>query len=408
MMIIQCENCQKKYKLDPAKIKRDVVSFSCKQCGKKVTFSNMPAAAPPKPAKPAPEPDAAPAVAQSSDIRPAPEPNPDPEREPSTPTEATVSLKDKTLSESTRAAATVTGQASGRRFGLNAKMLLLFFLIPVCLVVAASGLYLWQLDTLTSKISNDSHSIVERLSHELVNDTARMVANQCKLYLDAKPYLTREEFNQDPEFRELALQKVGETGYTCIYAIPDSDGRSGVWVHPNDRIIGLDLPPAMKKALGPQYQAWLNIYKGAYNGKPSSGYYKWKDKDGSVRDKYMTCQPVPGTDYVVAATTYVDEINRDVNLLKYTAHQMTHKTKMIVMGVFAVTLMMMGSIVLFYSRKLKANLTALIDAAEKISVGDLDTEINVDTKDEISDLAETISRMQESIRLSIERLRRRR
>jgi HAMP domain-containing protein len=122
----------------------------------------------------------------------------------------------------------------------------------------------------------------------------------------------------------------------------------------------------------------------------------------------MTCQPVPGTDYVVAATTYVDEINRDVNLLKYTAHQMTHKTKMIVMGVFAVTLMMMGSIVLFYSRKLKANLTALIDAAEKISVGDLDTEINVDTKDEISDLAETISRMQESIRLSIERLRRRR
>jgi HAMP domain-containing protein len=181
-----------------------------------------------------------------------------------------------------------------------------------------------------------------------------------------------------------------------------------VWVHPNDRIIGLDLPPAMKKALGPQYQAWLNIYKGAYNGKPSSGYYKWKDKNGSVRDKYMTCQPVPGTDYVVAATTYVDEINRDVNLLKYTAHQMTHKTKMIVMGVFAVTLMMMGSIVLFYSRKLKANLTALIDAAEKISVGDLDTEINVDTKDEISDLAETISRMQESIRLSIERLRRRR
>jgi HAMP domain-containing protein len=50
----------------------------------------------------------------------------------------------------------------------------------------------------------------------------------------------------------------------------------------------------------------------------------------------------------------------------------------------------------------------LIDAAEKISIGDLDTEIKLDTKDEISDLAETIGRMQESIRLSIERLRRRR
>ena len=389
-MIIQCDNCQKRYKIVPEKIKREVVSFQCKQCGEKVTISIPPAAAQPNAAKPTPEP--------VSDPGPAP----------STSTGATISPDDKTLSGSAKAGAIVTGPASNRRFGLNAKMLLLFFFIPVCLVVLASGLYLWQLDLLTSKISNDSHLIVERLSHERVNDTARMVANQCKLYLDAKPYLTREEFNQDPEFRELALQKVGETGYTCIYAIPDEEGHSSLWVHPNERIIGLDLPPAMKKAMGPQYQAWLDIYKGAYNGKASSGSYKWKEKDGSVRDKYMTCQPVKGTDFVVAATTYVDEINHDVDLLKTTAHKMTNKTRTTVMGVLAVTLMMMGSIVLFYSHKLKANLTTLIDAAEKISVGDLDTEINVHTKDEISDLAETISRMQESIRLSIERLRRRR
>lgn len=389
-MIIQCDNCQKKYNIDPAKIKREVVSFRCRQCDKKVTISIPPAAAQPKAATPTPEPVS------------------DPGLTPSSPTGATIPSDDKTLSESVKAAAIGTGPASGRRFGLNAKMLLLFFFIPVCLVVVASGLYLWQLDTLTSKISNDSHSIVERLSHERVNDTARMVANQCKLYLDAKPLLARETFNQDPEFRELALQKVGETGYTCIYAIPDEEGHSSLWVHPNERIIGLDLPPAMKKAMGAQYQAWLNIYKGAYNGKASSGNYKWKEKDGSVRDKYMTCQPVKGTDFVVAATTYVDEINHDVNLLKSTAHKMTHETKMIVIGVLAVTLMMMGSIVLFYSHKLKGNLTKLIDAAEKISVGDLDTEIDVRTKDEISDLAETISRMQESIRLSIERLRRRR
>ncbi len=389
-MIIQCDNCRKRYKIDPTKIKREVVSFQCKQCGKKVTFSMPPAAAQPNAAKPTPEPVLNPGLTLSA------------------PAGATSSTEDQNQSGSGKAAAIVTGPAPKRRFGLNAKMLLLFFFVPVCLVVVASGLYLWQLDTLTRKISNDSHLIVERLSHERVNDTARMVANQCKLYLDAKPYLAREEFNQDAEFRNLALQKVGETGYTCIYAVPDKEGHSGLWVHPNERIVGIDLPPAMKKAMGTQYQAWLNIYKGAYNGKASSGNYKWKEKDGSIRDKYMTCQPVKGTDFVVAATTYVDEINRDVHLLKHTAHQMTHKTKMIVMGVLAVTLMMMGSIVLFYSHKLKGNLTKLIDAAEKISVGDLDTEIDVRTKDEISDLAETISRMQESIRLSIERLRRRR
>jgi methyl-accepting chemotaxis protein len=46
--------------------------------------------------------------------------------------------------------------------------------------------------------------------------------------------------------------------------------------------------------------------------------------------------------------------------------------------------------------------------AERISVGDLDIEIESTSTDEIGELSEAISRMQESIRLSIERLRRRR
>jgi HAMP domain-containing protein len=46
--------------------------------------------------------------------------------------------------------------------------------------------------------------------------------------------------------------------------------------------------------------------------------------------------------------------------------------------------------------------------AERISVGEMDAEIKIKSRDEIGDLAEAISRMQESIRLSIERLRRRR
>ena len=40
--------------------------------------------------------------------------------------------------------------------------------------------------------------------------------------------------------------------------------------------------------------------------------------------------------------------------------------------------------------------------------GEMDAQIPVTSRDEIGDLAEAIGRMQESIRLSIERLRRRR
>jgi nitrogen fixation/metabolism regulation signal transduction histidine kinase len=396
-MIVLCQNCQKKYKFDPAKLKSNTVAFQCKSCGHRVSLnpeenpsvsetpsSDTPSIAPFVPLQTS--------AAESHTEDPfsammAPDEEAAPEQQPKTePTAKPVSRT---------------------RYGLKAKMFVLFFVIPLSLVVVSSAIFFWQLETLAGKISVDSHAIVAKLSQERVNDMARMVANQCKLYLDAHTNLTKETFNKDPEFRALALQKVGETGYTCIYEVPDSAGKSGVWAHPNETIIGVDLPAAMQKSMGDQYQDWLKIYQGAYKGKTSSGYYKWKEKDGSLRDKYMTCTPVPGTSYVVAATTYVDEINREAQALKVTAEQMTQQTRYIIFAVFGSTMLLMGSIVLLYSNRLQTNLAMLTDAAEKISVGELNTEIQVRSNDEISDLAEAISRMQESIRLSIERLRRR-
>ena len=48
----------------------------------------------------------------------------------------------------------------------------------------------------------------------------------------------------------------------------------------------------------------------------------------------------------------------------------------------------------------------LTEAANRISVGELSVEIDKVSQDEIGDLADAITRMQDSIRLSIERLRR--
>lgn len=417
-MVIQCENCQRKYKIDPTKLKSDKVAFLCKQCGHKIIVAKAEEsteaevtdkiADPAETETPAPvTSDTTASVSETADDTAQTAENKQ-AVDHHIHASATATTDNSVVSDTSSASAYNDGAISKRRFGLNAKMLLLFFFIPLCLVVAASAIYLWQLKTLTKKISSDSYAIVERLSKELVNDTATMVADQCKLYLDANPNLTKEELYTDVKFRNLALKTVGETGYTCIYSVPDSLGKSSLWVHPNEGIVGLDLPPAMKKTMGQKYQAWFKIYKGAYHGKASMGYYRWQEKDGSIRDKYMTCVPVKGTPYVVAATTYVDEIKRDVDDLKITASRMKKRTEMTIFVVFGFTMVLMGSIALFYSRRLKSNLSTIINAAEKISVGELDTEVKVNSKDEISDLAEAISRMQESIRLSIERLRRRR
>ena len=49
----------------------------------------------------------------------------------------------------------------------------------------------------------------------------------------------------------------------------------------------------------------------------------------------------------------------------------------------------------------------LTEVAERISVGDMDAAINIKSRDEIGNLAEAISRMQDSLRLAINRLRKR-
>jgi len=66
------------------------------------------------------------------------------------------------------------------------------------------------------------------------------------------------------------------------------------------------------------------------------------------------------------------------------------------------------SIVAWFSgRALSKPIIMLTDAANRISIGELDMEIRTKRKDEIGDLSEAIARMQDSIRISIERLRRR-
>jgi C4-dicarboxylate-specific signal transduction histidine kinase len=62
----------------------------------------------------------------------------------------------------------------------------------------------------------------------------------------------------------------------------------------------------------------------------------------------------------------------------------------------------------FMARGITEPITALTRAADRISLGELDTKIQVDRKDEIGELAEAVARMQASLQAAIERLRARR
>ncbi|MBW2468967.1 MAG: zinc-ribbon domain-containing protein [Deltaproteobacteria bacterium] len=385
-MIVICEECGKKYRIDPTKIKGDAARFKCRVCTHMIMVSK------PSPVSPAAEPAGLPDTEPAADTARKPQPAEEPD----------IKL-DRVASEHVEAQ---VARKSGP-LNLRIKMLLLFFFIPLVLIIGASLLYLWQQDKMAALLTDESTKAVNQMAEEKIADLSTAVAIQCRLYLLANPGLAKEDFMNDMGFKTLAVQKVGLTGYTALYEMPDSGGIWRTWAHVNPKIVGIDMA-TLKGPMGRNFTGFWKIFSGVKGGKRSQGYYTWQDKDGQFREKFMVCTPVAGTPYVVAATTYLDEFHGPVKFMQTRADELTEKTRWIIWAILGGTVLLIGLIVSIYSHRLTAKIKSLTDVAERISIGDLGIEIKTKARDEIGELAEAISRMQESIRMSIERLRRRR
>ncbi len=385
-MIVICEECGKKYRIDASKMKGTAARFKCRVCTHVIVVS---------------KPQSASVAAAVPDFS-------------ATITEVETAEKQVSATEpKIELGPFATGRTQVRpvrkagAFNLRTKMFLLFLFIPLLLMTGASFLYLWQLEQMSALLTKESTKIVNQMAEDKIADLSTAVAIQCRLYLLAHPELKKEDFMNDMGFKTLAVQKVGLTGYTALYEMPDPNSVWRTWAHVNPKIISIDMS-TLKKPLGRNFPGFWKIYTGVKGGKRSQGYYTWQDKDGKFRDKFMVCTPVAGTPFVVAATTYLDEFTGPVKLMETRAQILTEKTRLITWAILGGTLLLIGIIVFIYGHRLTGKIKSLTDVAERISIGDLGIEVETQSRDEIGELAEAISRMQDSIRLSIERLRRRR
>jgi len=315
-----------------------------------------------------------------------------------------------TVTRRTEKSAAAPSLSEKKRFGLiglRGRMFVLFFLIPISLIIAASLLYMWQLTTLSSVLATGSAETITRMTEEMVTERAKEVASQCKVYLITHPELKKAFFHYDLKFKRIVVQKIGVTGYTSLYETPGADGVWRTWAHLDPNMIGVDMT-TLKESLGESFPGFWKIYTGVKDGKESKGYYKWGDGRGTPRDKFMVSIPVTGTPYVVAATAYPDEFTEPVKFIQERADQFALRTRNLVIAILAGTVILIGLIVAVDAYKLTAKIKYLTDVTERISVGDLDVEITgIKSRDEIGELADAITRMQESIRLAIKRLRER-
>ena len=93
-------------------------------------------------------------------------------------------------------------------------------------------------------------------------------------------------------------------------------------------------------------------------------------------------------------------------MMRSQAEALANKARMIALRMLGVTLLLIGIIVFIYVHRLTGKIKLLTEVAERISLGELEMEVETKSGDEIGELAEAIARMQDNIRLSIERLQR--
>jgi len=249
----------------------------------------------------------------------------------------------------------------------------------------------------------ESKSALDKLGEQIIRQKAIDVAAQIDIFLRSHPKMKKEEAVKDPWLKEIAVQKVGETGYTAVH-----DNRGINYFHVNPQIVGSDLHDLAEKL-----PAFWKILEASLSG-PAAGYYDWRDADGGIRPKYMYLAPVKNSDLIVASTTYIEEFSKPTKAMEakmevikrrfLQGYEEKFEIFYVLIGVVLVILLI---VIFFYSRSVIQPIRYLSDVADRISMGELDAPIDLKAKGEVGILAESIRRMQASVRAAIERLQKR-
>jgi serine phosphatase RsbU (regulator of sigma subunit) len=312
---------------------------------------------------------------------------------------------------------TLMDQKARPRFRIRTKILLVFLglsIIPLLLfgyiafrdIREVSNYVLQSSTTVGNSAASDSTKALEALGAEILRQKATDVALQCRIFIDAHPGLSTQDLQSSREFQRIAVQPVGETGYTIVY-----DKRTGIMrFHINPRLINFDMHNWREKL--PDFWA---LFERSLDGTPAGGYYDWQDTDRKIRKKFMYMAPVEGTRFMVSATTYIDEFSRPANLTKKqidestrTINEQMNESITGIRNTFVALLVAMIFVVAcisyFLSQMITDPIVALIRGVKALGRGDMEYQVVVKTGDELESLANSFNKMITDLKLHMEEL----
>lgn len=295
--------------------------------------------------------------------------------------------------------------------GLSLISLVLFGYVALSNIRRVGDYALESSTSLGESATNDSTHALKALGARMIKQKAEDVAMQCAIYMNAHPNMTVADLQASSDFQEIAVQPVGETGYSCLYEKETGSMR----FHPNPKLIDFDMHNLREKL-----PSWWGIFEPSLDGSTVGGYYDWEDADGEIRQKFMYMVPVVGTMYMVAATTYVDEFSKPVEETKGKIAAATlnvnenikgeiNNTRNIFIGILIAMILAVSGVSFFLSRAITNPIMALTKAAQSVERGErFDPERIADlvrARDELADLARVFTRMAIEVQAREQRLK---
>jgi nitrogen fixation/metabolism regulation signal transduction histidine kinase len=296
-------------------------------------------------------------------------------------------------------------------FALMACILFLNINIGKFQFPSIKGIWLNSLNELGGASLKESTSSVNTLGEAIIRQQANDVAKQLEIHLKGfhKKISPEKLFSMnEPVLMDIVTQKVGKTGYITIFDITNT-----MRYHPNPKMINAETVK-MYGRLGPDF---VKINETALAGQDNGGYYQWpEEKTNILKPKYMHITRVKGTDYFVAATTWIDEFSQPAKAISAKMEQLQKKYSEeynkrfgLLLIILVVVMIVLFVVIYFYaSYSIVRPIRHLSEVADKISMGDMNATVDVNARGEIGVLARSIERMQTSVKAAIERLQKRR
>jgi len=272
------------------------------------------------------------------------------------------------------------------------------------------GIWLNSLNELGAASLRESTSSVNKLGETIIRQQSEDVAKMLEIHLkffNKKTPPDKLFATNDPILLDIVTRKVGKTGYIAVF-----DLTNVIRYHPNPKMMNFATKTIYDK-LGPDF---VRINELALAGTDNGGYYQWPDPvTNKLRPKYQYLTRVKDTPYIVSANTWIDEFSQPAKAITTKIEQLQkfysteyNKRFGLLLFILVIVVLVLFAVIYIYSYSVVNPIRHLSEVADKISMGDMNATVDTKAKGEIGVLAQSIERMQTSVKAAIERLQKRR